>query len=398
MTIDTVELLDQLGTAVRRDAAQRRRRNRLTLATAVVILVVGAGVGVAGTYDDWWTNNAPAVQPSQLGEVAQENKSVGIDLDLSKKATVARTDDAVLDAVATNGGSGYCMSLFVGTRHMGSSCTTVSDSEYRTRADDSHWIGYGRILDANAASLDLSGAGLASHVPLERGGFFLFDIPQDRWAALDGRSGDIAILDPAGKPIRRTCIYVGNAPGTDFPGGGGLGDHLGQCADMAPILPRPELDRARKLVSLTLTHPFSIYEAGDTISVWTAPNRGGGSCTFLASSDTAPTATATNGIGCTGKDVPLPADALLPGVSFSLAGGEYATFVQGSAGSDVARVELLGADGATVPVALGGGAFLAELPATPKVGKEPGQIPGGPYRVVGYDAAGKEVAARNLQG
>ena len=76
-------------------------------------IVAVAGVAVAGTYDDWWTNNAPAVQPAQLGEVAEENKSAGIDLDLSKKATVARTDDAALDAVSTNGGKGYCMSLFL---------------------------------------------------------------------------------------------------------------------------------------------------------------------------------------------------------------------------------------------------------------------------------------------
>jgi hypothetical protein len=394
--MNTADVLEQLSAAVRRDAARRRRRQRLAVATAMLAIFVVGGVGIAGTYDDWWTNNAPAVQPGELDEVASENKSVGIDLDLSKKATVARTNDAALVAVSTNGGSGYCMSLFVGAEHMGSSCTTVSDSEYRTRADDSHWIGYGRILDANAAALDMSAAGLPAHVPLERGGFFLFDIPQAQWSALDGRSGDVSILDASGKTIRKACIYVGNAPGTDFPGGGGLGDHPGQCGDMAPILPRPQLDKSRKLVQLTLTHPFSLYDAGDTVAVWTAPNRGGGTCTFLAAADTRPAA--TNGSSCTGADHALPADALEPGVSFTLHDGAYTTFVQGLAGPGIAKVELVAADGGRVPVALGGGAFLAELPTTPKTGKEPGQIPGGPYRVVAYDAGGKEVAARNLQG
>jgi hypothetical protein len=370
MTIDTVELLDQLGTAVRRDAAQRRRRNRLTLATAVVILVVGAGVGVAGTYDDWWTNNAPAVQPSQLGEVAQENKSVGIDLDLSKKATVARTDDAVLDAVATNGGSGYCMSLFVGTRHMGSSCTTVSDSEYRTRADDSHWIGYGRILDANAASLDLSGAGLAAHVHLERGGFFLFDIPQDRWSALDGRSGDVSILDASGKTIRKACIYVGVAPPSPYAGAGGLGDEPGACASLAPIIPDPLLDRAQRLVSLTLAHDHPpTFTAGETISVWQAPNRGGGFCWYVG-----PRASSEFGGSCAREQ-----QRVVPGqLPLSVNNGIVSGFAAPRSG--IVRVTVDGAD-----AALANGAFVAEAGA-------------GPVTVLGYDAGGAEVARTKLPG
>ena len=131
---------------------------------------------------------------------------------------------------------------------MGTSCTTVADSEYMTRADDSHWFGYGRILDADAAALDMSGAGLPARVPLERGGFFLFDIPRDQWQALDGRSGDIAVLDSNGKTIRTACVFVGLAPPSPFAGDGSLGDAPGTCAALKPIIPAPELDHAKRLV------------------------------------------------------------------------------------------------------------------------------------------------------
>ena len=370
MTIDTVELLDQLGAAVRRDAAQRRRRNRLTLATAAIILGVGAGVGVAGTYDDWWTNNASAVQPSQLGEVAQENKSVGIDLDLSKKATVARTDDAALDAVATNGGKGYCLSLFVGTKHLGSSCTTVADSEYRTRADGSHWIGYGRILDDGATALDLSSVGLPAHVPLQRGGFFLFDIPRQQWQALDGRSGDVAVLDSGGKTIRTACIYVGVAPPSPYAGAGGLGDRPGACAALAPIIPDPQLDDAKKLVSVTLAHDhLPTFTAGQTISVWRAPNRGGGICWYVG-----PRPSQEFGGSCAREEQRIVRGRL----PLSVSGGIVSGFAPAESG--IVRVTIDGAD-----AALANGAFVGEAAA-------------GPVTVVGYDAAGAEIARTKLPG
>lgn len=388
--MNTTELLDQLATAVHNDAARLRYRRRVTLVIATLALFVAGGVGVAATYDDWWTGNAPAVPPGQLNEVAQENDSVGIHLDLSKKATVARTDDAALDAVATNGGKGYCMSLFVGSNGMGSSCSTDSSSEYMTRADDAHWIGYGRILDASAAALDLSGAGLGSHVPLERGGFFLFDIPPSQWKALDGRSGDISILDASGKTIREACVYVGTAPGSPYAGGGALGDEPGTCSKLKPIIPAPELNKAKRLVSLTLTHDQGFYKAGDTIALWTAPNRGGGICWFLS---TAATAAHEGGASC-GSTAP----SYSPGVGSALVHGDhYANLVQGFVDPRLAaaKVELVGSAG-TLPVSFANGAYLAELPDSPRAGKNPGPIPGGPWRVVIYDSAGKQVEAARL--
>lgn len=389
--MNTMELLDQLSIAVHRDAARRRTRRRLGTVAAVLTLFVVGGVGIAGTYDDWWTNNAPAVQPDQLNEIAQENDPVGIHLDLSKKATVARTDDAALDAVATNGGAGYCMSLFVETKMLGASCTTQSDSEYMTRADDSHWVAYGRILDAKAAALDMSGAGLPAHVPLERGGFFLFDIPRSEWQSLDSRTGDIAILDANGSTIRRACVFVGFAPGQPMAGDGGLGDSPGTCANERPLIPHPEVDKAKRLVTLTLTDDQGVYKAGDTLALWSEPNRGGGMCFFMSAADQAPQTGAGN---CSAATTPSYA----PSLSSTLVGGDhYANLVQGfvDPALDVVKVELVGAT-ETLPVSYANGAYLAELPDSPRAGKNPGPVPGGPWRVVMYDAAGKEVKSEVL--
>jgi hypothetical protein len=368
--MNTAEVLEQLSVAVRRDAARHSRRQRLAVAAAMLAIFVVGGVGIAGTYDDWWTNNAPAVQPSQLGEVAQENKSVGIDLDLSKKATVARTDDAALDAVSTNNGNGYCMSLFLGAKHMGSSCTTVSDSEYRSRADDAHWIGYGRILDANATALDLAGAGLASHVPLERGGFFVFDIPRDEWAGLDRRVGGISILAADGSTIRRACISLGVAPPSPYAGGGALGDAPGECSALRPLVPDPVYAQAQRLVSLTLQHDhLPSFAAGDTISMWRAPNRDGGLCWLVGATPSERTLT-----GCAWTEQRIVGGQLPLSAENGIVSG-WAPAASGIVGITV--------DGAAATLA--NGVFLAE--AGP-----------GPVEVVGYDATGKEVASTKLPG
>jgi hypothetical protein len=366
--VNTAEILDQLAVAVRRDAVHRRRRRRVALAAAALTLFVVGGVGIAGTYDDWWTNNTPAVQPGQLGEAAAENESAGILLDLSKKATVARVGDAALDAVATNGGKGYCMSLFLhGTTSMGTSCTTRADSEYMTRADDTHWFGYGRILDPDAAALDMSQAGLPAHVELERGGFFLFDIPRDRWTSLDGRSGDIAVLDAHGDTIRSACVFVGFAPGSPMAGDGSLGDEPGTCAALEPIVPAPELDKARRLVSLTLRQAHTSFAAGATISFWEMPNRGDGFCWEI--SDEGP-----DRAGSCAREEQRVVDGHL-----SAAAGDGIVSGWAPADSRIVRVTVNGAD-----AALANGAFLAEAGAP------------GPVVIVGYDAAGKEVASTRL--
>jgi hypothetical protein len=215
-----------------------------------------------------------------------------------------------------------------------------------TRADDTHWIAYGRILDAGAAALDLSGAGLSELVPLERGGFFLFDIPRAQWSSLNGRSGDISVLDAGGKTIRRACIFVGIAPPSPYAGAGGLGDTPGTCAALKPIIPDPELDKAQKLVSLTLAQDH----IGPSVVA-----HGGGGCAKLE-------------------------QRVFQG-HLSTEYGDGIVSGWAPADSGIVRVTVNGAD-----AALGNGAFLAEAGAP------------GPKVIVGYDAAGKEVASTRLPG
>ena len=273
---------------------------------------------------------------------------------------------------------------------MGTSCTTVADSEYMTRADDSHWFGYGRILDADAAALDMSGAGLPARVPLERGGFFLFDIPRAQWQALDGRSGDIAVLDSNGKTLRTACVFVGLAPPSPFAGDGSLGDAPGTCAALKPIIPAPELDHAKRLVSLTLTHDQGYYNAGDTIALWTAPNRGGGVCWFISTADTA---SHVGGASCQAS----AAGSFSPSLGATLVGDHYANLVEGFVDPKLGAVQaqLVGANVA-LPVSLANGAYLAELPDSPRAGKGPAPVPGGPWRLVLSDEAGRAVKSDRL--
>lgn len=365
--MNTAEVLAQLSIAVRRDAVRRRRRRRAALAAATLALFVLGGVGVAGTYGDWWTGNEPAVQPGQLDQAAQENGSVGIDLDLSKKATVARTADAALVAVAANGGKGYCLSLFLGgTRGMGTSCTTAADSEYRTRADDSHWIAYGRILDADAAALDLSGAGLPAHVPLERGGFFLFDIPRAQWSALNERHGDVAVLDGAGHTIRRACVWVGEAPGSPMSGGGVLGEP-GQCDVPPPVNPVPDRTRAKRLV------------ADGDVALWEAPSVDGkGVCWFTGTAASPAPAVGFGAGGCRSNAEPAPTREVLS----TMAAGDVVSGML-RPGSAIARVTVRG-EGWAVDAAVANDAFVARLHGDP------------PFDVVGYDRDGKEVASTHV--
>ena len=300
-----------------------------------------------------------------------------IAIDLSKKATVARTSDSALVAVATKSG-GFCMTLFVDTTTMlGSSCdsTPVKDdgtgSAYRSRADAAHWIGYGRITDAGAAALDMSGAGLPARVALDRGGFFLFDIPRDDWSALDGRIGDISILDASGKTIRTSCVYVGMKPGNAYSGGGGMGDAPGGCANLVPIIPRPVLADATRLVSVTLEHDHGALKAGETVSFWNAPNRGGGTCWLVVPGAGAPAGHYASECGrgeANGPDRP----------SMSIDGGVATGWVR--AGSRIVRITINGRD-----ATFANGAFIAE-------------VGDGPWQIVGYDSGGNEVSSTKLPG
>ena len=132
-THDVETLLGQLATAVQRDH-RRRRRQRLLGSLAVVAVVCTTGVALAGSYADWWTGAEPPVNPGQVDRVIEENTIGLLTPDGSRKATVARTPNAALVAIATKGG-GYCLiPSLTGRPSIGNSCTSASESELRTYA------------------------------------------------------------------------------------------------------------------------------------------------------------------------------------------------------------------------------------------------------------------------
>jgi hypothetical protein len=96
--------------------------------------------------------------------------------------------------------------------------------------------------------------------------------------------------------------------------------------------------------------------------------------------------------GASCADVPAPSYS--PELGSGLVDGHYANLVQGFVDPklDAVTAELVGA-GETLPVSLANGAYLAELPDSPKVGNEPGPVPGGPWRLVLFDAAGRRVGS-----
>ena len=295
-THDVESLLRDLATAVNRDH-RRRRRQRLLGGLAAAAVVCTAGVALAGSYADWWTGAEPPVNPSQVDRVIEENTIGLLTPDGSRKATVARTANAALVAVATKGG-GYCLiPSLTGRPSIGNSCTSAPESELRTYASPSEargtrvWILYGRVMDDGAASLDLRGVGLAKPVPLERGGFFLLELPQTEWTALDNRHGPVSILDASGRVLRTGCAWLGPAPGRYGSGNrwGMLGDDPDSCDQSVPPPVVIDTDHAAKLVEITLTHPQGVYQPGDRIAMWRAPTTRGDTCFFIGLADVRPT-------------------------------------------------------------------------------------------------------------
>jgi hypothetical protein len=410
-THDVESLLSDLATAVHRDH-RRRRRLRLLGGLAVAAIVCTTGVALAGSYSDWWTGAKPPVNPGRVDRVIEENAIGLLTPDGSRKATVATTPNAALVAVATKGG-GYCLiPSLTGRPSIGNSCTSAPESELRTYASPSAttglrvWILYGRVIDQGAASLDLRGVGLGEPVPLERGGFFLLELPQTQWAALDNRHGLAVILDASGHLLRTGCAWLGPAPGRQGSGNhwGMLGDTPASCNQTVPPPIAIDTDHSDKLVTTTLTRPYSIYEAGDRVAIWRGPATGGRTCYFLALAATPVTplggANPANALTCDPTNVWWSQSAIQVAASRTLAGDRYMVLVTGRVepGSGIARIEIKSANGHVLRTALGNDAFLAELPDAPRAGKGPGPIPGGPYTADGYDTHGNKVASAPVPG
>jgi hypothetical protein len=409
-THDVETLLGQLATAVQRDH-RRRRRQRLLGGLAAAAVVCTAGVALAGSYADWWTGAEPPVNPRDVDQVIEENSIGLLTPDGSRKATVARTPNAALVAIATKGG-GYCLiPSLIARPSIGSSCTSAPESELRTYASPPEtrgsrvWILYGRVINDGAASLDLRGVGLAEPVPLKRGGFFLVDLPQTEWATLDNRHGPAAILDAGGRVLRTGCAWLGPAPGRYGSGNrwGMLGDHPDSCDQSVPPPVVIDTHHTVRLVEITLTHPQGIYRPGDRIAMWRAPTTHGDTCFFIGLANVRPTShrgANPAGAGTCGSAAWPSPSAIQVSAGLSLTGDRYTVLVTGRVkpGSGIARVELESADGPIVPTAFGNDAFLAELPDAPRAGKGSGPVPGGPYTAIGYDTHGNEVTSTLVPG
>jgi hypothetical protein len=400
-------LLGDLRIAVNREH-RRHRRRRWSITVAVLAVVCTTGVAIAGTYADWWTNARPPVHPKQVAEAIDENTFGLIAPDPGKKATVVTTADAALVAVATKSG-GYCLIPSLNDQpSIGNSCTSKADDELRAYSSPPgtktpHWIVYGRILDLRAAALDLSAVGISQPVSLERGGFFLFDVAPEQWASLDDRHGAMRVLDSGGGVVGTGCVWLGPAPGAYGSGDrwGVLGGPGDSCDQHVPPPIVVEVAKARKLVELMLSNQDGIYKVGDTIAIWQAPSTSGQTCFFLDFAGMQPTRDSMNGADCNASasrwTASRPIDAQ---ASAGLVNGDhYSNMTTGFVDprSDIVRMSLESPSGGK-DIAFGGGAFIAELPNSPRAGKGPGPIPGGPYTLVGYDASGARVAAVTIRG
>jgi hypothetical protein len=250
------------------------------------------------------------------------------------------------------------MTLAVRGRGAGRTCVDPpvqgdgTGSSYTTR----RWLAYGRITDAGAATLDLSGVGLP-RIHLRHDGYFLFRVPR----AVSGRHGDVEIRGADNSTIRRLCVYVGHSGR-----GGGLGAP-GGCAGLAPAKADPILADARRLVALKLVRAHGGFHAGQTVAIWRAPNRTRGTCTFLALANVRPNRRVAT--ECRGPAIPTGIET-----------AKYFGLISGLTPPNVVRVELNGSE-----AVFDSGAFLAE-PAR-----------SGPYRVVAYDRHGRAVASEALR-
>jgi hypothetical protein len=370
---------------------------------AALVLVGGAVAAV--TELPWWQAGSPPVDPQAVASIARANLPANVDA--SRARTVATAGDAALIAVPINE-SGYCLiPTLQGRGNLGGQCEyQLVDLEQGhsdrttslTRSDPQAWIVYGRITDPRAAQIDLG----AFTVPLATGGFFLAEVPEDRWPMLNGSANAGRVLDASGTTLRTGCVNWGPAPTSPDAGRGGV--PLWRPSDApckperSPGRPTIDLDEAAKLVELRLKTDFSIWKAGTVVALWQAPAQNGWICIYVGPASPAPTGTSEGFPGGPGQcgqasdDPAASARRAFAGVSFSVEGGGIVTGRVGSR-SGVSRVVLESVSGSTV-LPLGGGWFIGQLPEGGSVGQLP---PGGPFTLVAYDAAGNELGRQSLE-
>jgi hypothetical protein len=395
----------------RSGVARERRRRRVLLAAALAGLVLATGAALAAVAEvPWWEDAAPPVNPKVLDwQLAPPADGTAFPprADRSRARTVATEDGAALVA-APVGQGGYCViPSLPGDPDLGFSCVYQLSDEFRSyarppSAGTPRWIIYGRITDPDAATLDLSEAArVPFEVELQRGGFFLANVPEGRWDELSGRAGEGRILDASGETLRTGCVNWGpspHAPAAGLSRWGFWSEGREPCLPQpVPTRPKVDLDKARKLVALRLSADFSIWTKGTTVAVWRAPTLDGNECTFVAPASPRPSGVSEGVPGGPSICGP-PASRRLPSedpfgtMSFSVAGGGL---IEGEVdrSSGIVRIALRSRTGSTT-LPFNNGHFLGQLPEDGSRGEFPR---GGPFVLVGYDAAGKEVARADLE-
>jgi hypothetical protein len=219
-------ILGRVGTGRVRQVPWPSLQNGVAVAACALLLATGAAVAAVHGVP-WWEDAAPPMNPKvvdwQLAPPA-DGGDFPPTADRSRARTVAQADGAALVA-APVGKGGYCViPSLPGSPDLGFSCVYQLDDEFRSYArppsdGTPRWIVYGRITDPGAAALDLSeAAGVPFKVAVQRGGFFLGNVPRSRWNELSGQAGKGKIVDASGEILRTGCVNWGPSP--DEPGAG----------------------------------------------------------------------------------------------------------------------------------------------------------------------------------
>jgi hypothetical protein len=400
----------------------RRRRLLVPALVAVAVLIVGVAIAAALDGIPWWESAPPPTNREAVEQALAPD--VGRDFppspDRTRARAVAKDGDAELVA-APVGDGGYCLTvLFAGHAVDGPSCEYQPTPTSRTYAQsrmsgEPLWLVYGRLLDPDAALIDLSEAvGAPLLVPLHYSGFFVVKVPKERWEALNDRVGPIKTLDSSGATLHSGCITWGYGPTAEIfrnsvhgLGSGGLSVAGDACR---PLHWRWTFDvhSATKLVRLTLGGDPDYKQRGITIALWRAPQKDGSVCVFRALASPRPDPpTSPAGGGEVGAN---PAEDWTcdswQALNGTPAGRAVATSFSYDVDTNGARWQIEGHVNPESGIAklrlkpnrvtfvFRNGWFLGQLP---KSDSSKGFPRGGPYELIGYDNNGNEVARVDLE-
>ena len=410
------------GGAARMPVVGRLRRPRMLAVAIFLLVLLGTGVALAVDGLPWWQGAPTPQNPGAVEfELAKDADSEFPPNPDSSHAVAVATAGEIELVAAPVAQDGYCLAISVaGMPVAGHSCeyqaTDVADSLAMASppSGSAFWIVFGRILEPEAAAVDLSeAAGVPLLAPLHYQGFFLARIPSERWDALSNRAGEARILDRAGQTLSTRCVSWGPAPGDRY-----SGTRYGLWAkDTTPCKPTRwpwliDVTQATKLVELPLIDDWSNYaEAGQAVALWRAPQPDGTVCVLDALAD--PKITAARGpvpplppghnppwgFNCNREDALLATPSGKP-IAVQVSGGQSSGdpthwYFQGhvNPGSGIVRMAL---DGGTekATVAYANGWFLGQLPRSNSFKEFPA---GGPFVLVGFAADGREVARIDLR-